>query len=457
MSDYNSLKTRLDAIDKKLSQPQAEPAQALGVNRRGVPTGAPTIRRGESILSSRPFYFSNVIGMAVGALAPDRAKLEREQLEWFSKAMRQAHNYENENTILYPVAWDMVPQDILHSDEGQVMRAMQTSGHKTYDRMQAAWELRRASDQSAYAYDLGGSFVPPPEFGEPIELLRNEEVFLKAGATRIALPPQGSMLFPRLTAPTTGAAQPEGTQATYSNVTTGDVSLTAKAYSVFLRMSNQLAKFAPALASALLQADMMKTLGLVIDLDALEGAAGATNRIKGIINYANVNKVTPAVTAANGDTLSPVDLKKVLAKVFASNAKFNSWVMRYELFLNNITEFRADAVAASDNRGPYLYDIIRGPGDLPQWNLLGFPIAPSNQVGRNRVKGASGATLTYLLGGDFSDYLFGFHGALELAINMFGDTAWKTNQQEMRAIGYADGAPRHEASFCWIDTLTYVS
>ncbi len=421
--------------------------------------GAPMIRKGESALTSRPFYMSNLVGFMSGQLGPDYCKVEREQTDWFTKAMRQVNTgYENESSVLVPMSWKALPAQVTDCAEGRVFKSMTTGGNAGYDPAEAAYYFRKANDLSAFQDSMGGSFVAPPAFGEPIELLRNEEVFLQAGAQQVALPPQGQMKFPRLTSPTVANAQPEATTGTYSDVGTADVTLNAHAYSVYVRMSNQLLKFAPALANAMVQSDMAKSLALKIDLDALEGPAGGQNTIKGIVNYANIGKVSATTTNANGDTIGRKDGKRMLSKVFASNAKFKKWIMRYELFLNDISELSADAATTGDKAGNYLYNLMRsiGDNDALNFNWLKFGVVPSNQVSKSRVKG-TGTNLTYILGGDFSDYLFGMHGAMELTTNPYGDTAWKNNQQEVRAISYADGAPRHEASFVLCDNLIYTA
>jgi HK97 family phage major capsid protein len=459
--DAAALREARELIEKRAkakTDADLEPADhARGVKK--AINDAPAIRTGEDSMSSRPFYLSNLVGAMTGRVDRDQAKIELEQSAWFSKAMRGfGYQYSHEDTTLVPMSWKALPQQIAESSEGRVMKAMTVGGNRQYDPNEAAWAIRKATDQSAYNAQYGGSFTPPPEFGEPIELLRNEEVFLRAGARQIALPPQGSIQYPRLTDPTTAYAQPEATTGQYSQVQTGDVTLTAKAYSVFVRMSNQLVKFAPQLANGLINADITKSMALKLDLDALEGAAGGQNNIRGLITYPNINTVTASTVAANGNTIGRRDGKRMMSKVFAANAKFTGWVMRYELFLNDISELAADAVIPGDAKGAYLYNPFRDIGDQVggDFRWLKYPVNCSNQVSRSRVKG-SGTALTYALGGDFTDYLFGVHGALELATNMYGDTVWQKNQQELRAISYADGAPRHEASFVLCDSLVYTS
>lgn len=446
------------ALDDKIEKTRADlrKPDSAATGDTSVLKGAPAVRRGENPLTSRPFYLSNLVGYLVGQLDDGHAKVELEQCRWFTKALQEFHGagqYRYVNSFLVPLAWDALPSQVVDSSEGRVFKSLHAGGTRGADPDELRWALRiLKADLSAYDNSLGGTFVPPPEFGEPIELLRNEEVFMKAGARRVPLPPQGSVQYPRMTTPTTAYPQAEATTVSYSDVGTGDVTLSAKAYTVFVRMSNQLIRFAPALTNGLINADMTKSLALKIDLDALEGVAGGQNNIKGLINYSGINTIAATTTGANGDTLKSQDVYRMMAKVYANNAQFNGWIMRYEMWLNTIMQFRADAVSAADSAGPYLFNITRGPGDSVQYNLLANKVNCSNQVSKTRVKG-SGVNLSYILGGDFSDYLMGMHGALELATNDRGDTAWQKNQTELRAICYSDAAPRHEASFVLCDKL----
>jgi HK97 family phage major capsid protein len=84
--------------------------------------------------------------------------------------------------------------------------------------------------------------------------------------------------------------------------------------------------------------------------------------------------------------------------------------------------------------------------------LCGYPLIKSTQVSNARVKG-SGTNLTYILGGDFSDYVLAMGGVIEFAVSPYGDTAFSQDQTVIRAIQYVDGAPRHENSFVYVDNL----
>ena len=60
---------------------------------------------------------------------------------------------------------------------------------------------------------------------------------------------------------------------------------------------------------------------------------------------------------------------------------------------------------------------------------------------------------TYVLGGDFSDFLIAMGGALEFQVSTQGDTPFVADQTWFKGVMYYDGAPRHEASFCLMDNV----
>ena len=124
--------------------------------------------------------------------------------------------------------------------------------------------------------------------------------------------------------------------------------------------------------------------------------------------------------------------------------------------LYKLYQLRADAVAQGDKQGPFLFDLIRGLGDGTKTQLAGYPVTKSTQVSQVRAKGSS-TSLTYILGGMFSDVLIGMFGAIEFAATTQGDTSFANDQTWVRGILSADIALRHEAAFVLLDSLDVVN
>ncbi len=209
---------------------------------------------------------------------------------------------------------------------------------------------------------------------------------------------------------------------------------------------------------AFVREDMTKVIALKMDKTLLEDPGSATTP-KGLINYANITNFTSSDpgTITDGYRFQPNDPYNMVAAVEEKNATFKAFIMRPLLWSTLVTR-RADAVTAGDAKGPFVFNIIREVSTdmnverLRVGNLMGYPVYKTTQLSITRSKGAS-TNLTYILGGDFTDYLVAMGGALEFQVSTQGDTPFTTDQTWFRGILYYDGAPRHEASFVFTDQL----
>src|SRR5262249_46609176 len=135
---------------------------------------------------------------------------------------------------------------------GQSLRAevgaKLTAQQGRFDPDEAAWVARRvglATKALGTVGDTaGGTLVQLPVLGELIELQRNLEVFANAGAQEIALPPNGRIQFPKLTGGSTAYWVGEATSITESTPATGNLDLQAKKLGVFVKINNELLRFA---------------------------------------------------------------------------------------------------------------------------------------------------------------------------------------------------------------------
>lgn len=231
----------------------------------------------------------------------------------------------------------------------------------------------------------GGALVKPPEQGELIELLRNKEALVNAGARVVPLPPQGRLKYPRQTSASNTYWVGENAPITDSNIGTGEVTLQAKKLAVLIKAPNELIRFASPAAEALMRDDMTKSLALGLDLAGLEGLGG-DNRPLGLINTANVYQLNSSAPGPNGDRLVGQDIYRFLAAVEEANAEFEAFVMRPKT-LYKYYQLRADAVAQGDGQGPFLFNLIREAGADTPATLAGYPVVKSTQVSPSRSKG----------------------------------------------------------------------
>ena len=468
MAAEKNLKPVLDAINT-ITETQSKfntKLEEIEVGSKSVRNNstlnAPHVRKGENSMGSRGYSFVKLFGLLRGELSPDTARVEWEMAQNLQKLYvdRLGYNKAHTNTVMAPFGSAYIAE--IPGEEGfaKEIREIVSAGITGYDREEVRgiraknWGVQKA--MSWIDESQGGALVAPPIQGELIELLRNNEVFMSAGARTIAMPPNGRITFPRQTNAGTAYWVGESSAVQDSTPATGDVLLQAKKLGILCKVPNELFRFSSVSVEMFLREDISRVLALRLDKSLLE-AVGSTNEPKGLINYAGITKHTSSTVGANGNTFTPEDVANMIGKVEEQNAQFKSFVMR-PLMYAAIANRRADAVSANDNKGPFVFNMFRElnanidfsrstPG-----NLYGHPVFKSTQISAGRTKG-SASNLSYVLGGDFADYLIAMSGAIEFQISTQGDTPFTTDQTWYRGIMYCDGAPRHEASFVMCDNL----
>lgn len=453
LSAIKGLEDRFEKRIEELSKPAGSGAER---------SAGPWARRGEDPFTSRGFSFMKLFGVMARRFNRDNAKVECELVDKLRK------NYESlggqrelTDSVLLPFSSQMIcsgwQDEALAREVGECVRA----GISGYDR-EEVMRLReqywgRTKALSWVDSTTGAELVGPPLFGELIDLLRNNEIFLKAGARSLPMPPTGRITYPRQTGAATAYWVGESTTITESQPATGDVVLQAKKLGVLVKIPNELFRFASVSVEQFVREDMARVMALKLDKSLLD-AVGSTVEPKGLLNYAGITSHTASTTGANGDTFTPEDVGKMIGKVESQNAIFRSFVMR-PLMYTALSNRRADAVSAADGKGPFLFNVWRemqeqfvDPSRMNVGMLNGYPVFKSTQVSNTRTKG-SGTDLTYILGGDFSDFLVAMSGTLEFQLSREGDTPFTQDQTWFRGILYCDGAPRHEASFIKTDQL----
>jgi HK97 family phage major capsid protein len=436
--------------------------------------GVPWARKGEDSMSSRGFSFIKMFGVLTGQLDKEQAKTECDVHERLhnvyvkSPSPEGQYAYEGRGRMLDPSKKFLAPlaTSYMHNEyvPGEFRREMKQlvrAGMDGADHDEMEWIRRKQIEQHYGTKTLswldeltGGALVAPPEMGELIELLRNKEALVNAGARTVPLPPQGRMKYPRQTAASLTYWVGESGPITDSNIGTGEVTLQAKKLAVMIKAPNELIRFASPAAEALMRDDMTKSLALALDLACLEGLGG-DNRPRGLIHLPDINRIqaSPAAQGVDGDRIFGQDIYRMVAAVEESNAEFEGWIMRPKTWFKFL-QLRADAVSQNDAQGPFLFNLVRDPGyDGGKPALGGYNVTKSTQVSQARTKG-SASNLTYLLGGMFSDCLIGMFGAIEFAATTLGDTAFTYDQTWVRGILSADFNVRHEAAFVMMDQLS---
>lgn len=449
----------------KAQDEMARKADAAAAELRKSPFGAPFARKGESALTSRGYSFLKALGLTAGQVDPENAKVEADIHGKLVKYHNGYSGYQRTQTksVMVPLAADFLVNDPGLAGE---VKACVKAGVTGWDPQEVAHVRRQAAAlgwTKALSWideTVGGSLVAPPMMGELIELLRNNEVLMAAGAKVLPMPPQGRITYPRQTTSMTAAHAGESQALTESTPGTGDVTLTAKKITVLAKIPNELFHFSAVPIEGFVRQDMAKVLALKMDKTLLEDP-GSTVVPKGLINYANITTHTSVGTAANvnsGYRLSPADINQMIAKVEEQNAEFRAFIMR-PLLWASIMNYRADAVTAADGAGMFLFNTWRDHGDdtdgarLKVGRLSGYPVYKTTQLSTTRTRGTGATSNTYIIAGDFEDYLIAMGGAIEFAVSTQGDTPFTSDQTWLRGVGYYDGAPRHEASYVLCDNV----
>lgn len=424
--------------------------------------GAPWIRNGEDPMSSRGYSFLKMLGLLSGASKPENAKIELDIHNRMAKCFDEGTNgggYEwkggghiGVNKFLAPLGTSFMQEDFVPRAFRQEMKALILHGTDGADHDHMKWiRTKQLRDQGYSTKALswlnemtGGAIVAPPEMGELIELLRNKEALVNAGARVVPLPPQGRLKYPAQTSASTTYWVGENAPITESLIGTGEITLQAKKLAVLIKAPNELIRFASPAAEALLRDDMTKSLALGLDLAGLQGS-GTDTQPRGIINMPNINRINSSSQTANGDKVVGQDIYRIIASIEESNAEMEAFIMRPKT-LYKYYQLRADAVAAGDAAGPFLFNLIREAQDDTPATLAGYPVVKSTQVSQSLTKGTS-SSLTYVIAGMWSDLLIGMFGAIEFASTAQGDQSFTNDQTWVRGILSADIQARHQGAF----------
>lgn len=417
---------------------------------------------GAFVRDSEPYSISKAIRFTNGMCNRDEAKVEcdfSDKLTAMYKGLGWLPTEEKGTfrRLLVPFSTALMPR-VNSADERTVLELRQKmiAGADRADPDEMKWIQKRlgivTKDLGTINETQGGVVVGFPTLGELIDLQRNVEAFANAGATEIALPPNGRIQYPKLNNATTAYWVGEAAQITESTPATGNLDLQAKKLAIRTDINNELVRFGTISAETLVRNDMAKVAALKLDLAMLEGTGGT--QIKGLITYDSAStwtfgqdKLLAYTVTAN--TLQVSDAADMEALLPDTAGEPTAWMMRRQLFAK-LRNRRASAAITTDFQGPFLANITRSLADnIPlQWD--GTKVVRSSQVSATRGSGAQ----TYALLGYFPDWIIARFGALEFLSTMTSDQAFQYDQTQIRCIQHIDAGPRHASSFVLADSIT---
>lgn len=468
--------TALDELDSvvKTGQDLAKtPKRGLGASGRG----APAVSVGEQVNKSRPLRMTKLLGLISGKTAPESAKLEGEYLRLVRKGLNDTNvnpaSFDS-NSFALPFSWSHLPDEFSNSESGLQAKSMAhhstMAGMSEFDPDEVRWlegklaggmVRKSAGTMSSLDDSIGGALVGPPTQGELIPLMRNKAALLRAGAQTAPFAQSGRMVFPRETSAPTAFWVAENGIGTPEVIGTGTTTAQAKKLRTFVKLPNELFKFASVAADAMVQRSMSTSLSLGLDYAGLYGP-GSNGAPLGIKNYTGTNEIydytastpAPAGIGANGNAVKAEDGDAMLGVLEDRNFDLDTgfkWIMRGRM-MSRVRSIGADALSAGDEAGAFKTDRDRAAGYRAPRVWAGQEVITTAQVANSYTKG-SGTGLTEIFGGMWNYCMMFMHGALEINSDVGGQTLRLADQTLFTATMHADIIYQYPGAFCMYQLL----
>jgi len=279
-----------------------------------------------------------------------------------------------------------------------------------------------------------------------IDRLRNAMIVQRLGATM--LPGLSSNVdIPRLTGSATAAWVAEVADATESEQTMDQVSLTPRGVTALVVYSKQLLIQTSGAVEQILRGDIASQLGTAVDLAAIAGL-GTTDQPRGILNTTGIGAV---VGGTNG--LAPTWGNIVALETAVTTSNGNRNAVGYLTNGSVRGKLKTTPKQASGVEGAFIMGDEPFPGDSGFSMLNGYKCGVSEQVPSNLTKGTSNGVCSAIIFGNWADLLIGQFGALDIVVD--GNTLAHKRQIRLVVSQWVDIGVRHPASFAAMkDALT---
>lgn len=270
-------------------------------------------------------------------------------------------------------------------------------------------DMNSGDDSALFSDDFRG--------GDFIDALRNQSSVMQAGA-RMLGGLSGDVKIPKKTAASTAAwISTEGGDASESEMTVGQVSLTPKTLGAFTDVTRQLLIQSSLDVEGLIRDDLSRALAIAIDKAGLEGT-GASGQPTGILSTSGVNTVAN-FAGANPTFAEVVSLETAVAEDNALQGNL-AYIMPASMYGALKTTEKASGTAQ-------------------------FVVEPGGSINGYRGIVSNQATSGNLYFGNFDDLLIGMFGGLDLTVDPY--TMSKSGTIRLVALQSVDMAVRHAVSF----------
>lgn len=319
-----------------------------------------------------------------------------------------------------------------------------------YDDLAEKWTEGRAKALAAGDATSGGFLVPTQFSQEVIEFLRAMTVVRRLQARTIPLP-TGTVKIPKLSGGATAYYVGENTNATKSQQTTGQLTLTFKKLITLVPMSNDLLRYSSPGADTIVRDDMVNAMRVRED-QAFIRDTGTESSPKGLrywANAANIISANGTVSVQNTFT----DLGKLIQQLLEANIPMIApgWIFapRTEVYLKTLLNSNGWKVFADE---------------MATGRLMGFPYATTTNVPTNLdVSGVGNNDESEIYLVDFAQVIIG--EAMNLVVDASPEaayhdgssvvSAYSQDQTVVRAIAEHDLGLRYDKAIAVMTQVTW--
>lgn len=273
----------------------------------------------------------------------------------------------------------------------------------------------------------GAGIVFETELPDSIPALRASLITGGLGARIMDGLVGGPVSVSKITSGKTAEFIAEGGSGTFSDPTTGKAQLTPHQAIALTSLSNSMLRQTSPAAQQLVNADILAAVTGAIDRVGLTG--GGSNEPSGVWDTISASSITTPTREAILEMVEGVEVANVpSARLgFASHPS----VVRK---LRSTPAYTFGS-PATDGMGGFVQDKAR--------ELVDYPLATST----NLPTTGSPVTAAGLIFGDWSQLIIGIYESVNLTINPYRDTDFKSNSVAIRATASVDVALRYDEAF----------
>lgn len=306
-----------------------------------------------------------------------------------------------------------------------------------YEAIKTATEaLEKAVGSSDVAY-----VIPDEVASEIIELVRANTVLDKLKPRTITNLVAGEHQFPKMTGGASAYWVAEGDVISDSaKPTFGQIKLNPHSCASLMPINTRTLRNMTPQAEAMIREDFALALGEKIDIAALTGD-GSGETPTGLINTPDILSLALG-TDGGYFNFEHVDSFEALMDDY--NTLRGNLQFVFNPRIKHVLRRKRIPMFSGQVDGPFQ---IQPPSDerLKEW--LQYPFHTTTQLPRNLTKGGSDPELTYVIFGNWNDFLLGYWGGLRLDVSVEAGEAFSRDQTVLRVIQDVDFGIRKPESF----------